>query len=101
MHGGEAGVLTALELILARLKAHFDTSAGIEPRTLTLLGELFDTFGSSRIEPKTQKGWPLEEELSDYLMNLKNKKDGTPFKGMSDLLVSETNLTIFFHPVGL
>ena len=29
-----------------------------------------------------------------YLVSLMNKKDGTPFKGMSDLLVIETNLTI-------
>ena len=31
----------------------------------------------------------------DYLANLKNKKDGTPCEGMSDLLIIETNLMIF------
>ena len=31
-----------------------------------------------------------------YLMSLKNKKDGTPFKDMSDLLIIETNIMISF-----
>ena len=31
-----------------------------------------------------------------YLVSLKNKKDGIPSEGMSDLLVIETNLMISF-----